>query len=160
MLVPLALLAVSASMAVPPAASPAAGEQPAAASAEGRAELLGSAFEVASAIPAKDHGRERARQQELVGVAFIDLGLVDRARMIVPSIEGWRGAALLARVALKDAEAGRADDARSCAARVLEAGKSPSVTDWQREALSVWAARIHAALGDDALAAELEKGVG
>lgn len=132
----------------------------AAADADRRAEALELAFAIATTIPVQYHGRERAKQQELVGVGFVDLGYAEQARALVSRIEGWRSAALLARVAMRDAKAGRADEARASAAKIVEASRHPSVTDWQRESLSVWAARIHAAIGDDAVASELEKGVG
>jgi len=132
----------------------------AAAPADARAQALESAFAIASSVPAQFHAREKAKLQEQVGAAFVELGMLEEARGLVRRIDGWRSAALLGRVGLEDAKAGRREEALACAEKVVVASRHPSVTDWQREALSVWAARIHAAVGDDAKASELEKGVG
>lgn len=144
------------------AAGVAAGQAPKGESAndEARAKLLADALAVAEMLPTDYHARERAKLQEAVGAAMVEAGLLDEARRVVPRIAGWRGASLLAKIALVDARQGRNEQARALADRVVAASKGSGVTDWQREALSVAAARIHAQLGDDARANELERGVG
>ena len=125
-----------------------------------RRQTLEQALAVSELVPAEFHGRERAKLQEAAAIAMIDAGLLDEARRVVPRIAGWRSAALLARVALEDAKAGRREQAKALAERVVAASKGSAITDWQREALAVAAGRVHAQLGEDAVAAELEKGVG
>lgn len=125
-------------------------------------ELLDFGFEAASLIPANPHGRDRARVQEIVASAYIEVGRPVAAAARALEIGNWRKGSVYGDLAIDCARKGLADSARTYARFALEAvsdGRA-DVEDWQRDRVRVKAAQAFAWLGDDSRAAVLEKGVG
>lgn len=124
-----------------------------------RLQLLDFALDVANRVPTQGHERDRARLQELTGLALLDAGMPDRAATCARMIDGWRRGSLLAAIALEQAKrSDKSDDARALATQALAA--RASTLDWQRERINAMVARVYALLGDDTEANRLEKGLG
>jgi hypothetical protein len=142
----LALIAVTAGI-DPPVAGP----------APWRVDLLELAFDAATAIPASPHAKDRARAQEAVAAAWLELDEPGRALGCLEATEGWRRGAGYADVALYFARQGRIAEAE----RTLElaAHVADGVEDWRRDNVRVRIARVRARLGQDREAAALEAGV-
>lgn len=77
-----------------------------------RAELLQLAFDAASALPSMPHAKNRARLQEDVVDACLELDQPLRARGYIERIEGWRRGSGYADLALWCARKGATDDAQ------------------------------------------------
>lgn len=152
---------------VEPAAAPAPAPPPTAATAAPdsagivdaplepwRLELLEEAFEVASLIPQPLHLNDRARAQQQVVSTMLELDQPIRVAGLVNRIPGWRRGDALADLAYHRATRGDRTDAAgflALAERIAE-----DATDWMRDRIRVNAARTHALLGRDAVAAGME----
>ncbi len=119
-----------------------------------RLELLEEAFEVASLIPQPLHLNDRARAQQDVVSTMLELDQPIRVAALVNRIPGWRRGDALADLAFHRATRGDRTDAAgflALAERIAE-----DATDWMRDRIRVNAARTHALLGRDAVAAGME----
>lgn len=119
-----------------------------------RLELLEEAFEVASLIPQPLHLNDRARAQQQVVSTMLELDQPIRVAGLVNRIPGWRRGDALADLAYHRATRGDRTDAAgflALAERIAE-----DATDWMRDRIRVNAARTHALLGRDAVAAGME----
>ena len=139
-------------------------------SAQARAALpwLEAALGAAGSLPAEPHRKTRARLQEDVVRAAIELDLPAEALDWSQRIEGWRRGAVLAELAAHEARAERRDAAqrivelaRQEEARAEQAGLAdPSAQTWQRERVRARIAEAGLALGNGALAEEYGAGLG
>lgn len=119
-----------------------------------RLELLEEAFEVASLIPQPLHLNDRARAQQAIASTMLELDQPIRVAAMVNRIPGWRRGDALADLAFHRAKRGDRNDASgflALAERIAE-----DATDWMRDRIRVNAARTHALLGRDAVAAGME----
>lgn len=135
-------------------AMPAAAAAPAAPAAIAPAErvaLLNQAFDIASLIPEEPHAKDRAKAQEAVAKACLDLGMVEQADFLARRIDGWRRGEVLGLAGQRYAAAGNADAARRCALQAADAVRGDD--SWTGERVMALVAGIHARLGDDAAAA-------
>ena len=121
-------------------------------------ELLELAFEAASAIPRDTNAKDRARAQEQVVDALITVHLLGGAERCAASIDSWRQGSAYASLAVAFARDGDARNMDRCARLATLA--SADALDWQRERVAVKIGSAHAWLGQDALAATRERGVG
>ena len=92
---------------------------PSAELAKSRTSLLATAFTVASQMPMNPHERDRARVQESVVQACLELGLLDQAAQFADQMQGWRQGMVLALLGQRYAVLGQIDKAREYAARAL-----------------------------------------
>ena len=121
-------------------------------------ELLVLGFDAASAIPKQPHAKDRAASQEVIGTTAIEAGIPLRAMVVAKEMDSWRAGVVYGDLAIDAARQGRADSARTFARFAL--GSIGTAQDWQRDRVRVKVAQAYAWLGDDAGAADLEKGVG
>lgn len=120
-------------------------------------DLLDLAFETATAIPIHPHIKDRAKAQQEVVSACLDLGDPQRALAYADQIENWRRGMGYADVAFHYAQQGNEKDALrqlGAAERIAE-----ETEDWRRDRIRVRIAQTHAWLGRTDLAAEYETGV-
>lgn len=115
-------------------------------------------FDAASSIPEKPHAKDRAVVQESVGCAAVEAGFRDRAMGFAKNTSGWRAGMVWSELALDAVRNGRSDAARTFSRFALDAAADG--LQWQQDRVKVRVAQVHAWLGEDAAAAELEKGVG
>lgn len=141
-----------------PAASagPASSAPAATPAAEWRRSLLAEGFDVASQIPVEPHAKDRARAQEVVVKACLELGLTEQAVRCVEGMSGWRRCEAFALVGLKLAASGSPDRARLMALQALDF--PADIETWARETVSTQAARIYLLIGDETRALETLKG--
>ena len=123
-----------------------------------RERLLILGFDAASAIPESPHAKDRALVQESLGRAAVQVGDTLRAMTIAKEMNGWRSGMVWSELALDAAKSGRADAARTFAKFALNT--IGTALQWQQDRVKVRVGQVYAWLGDDAGAAELEKGVG
>lgn len=133
-----------------------------------RAELLQLAFDAASALPTKPHAKNRARLQEEVAGACLELDQPLRARGYIERIEGWRRGSGYADLALWCARQGAARDAqryvslaREVADRALR--ESEEIGDgqaWRHDRIKGRIAAALALLGREDEAHRFSQGVG
>ena len=116
-----------------------------------RAALLNQSFDIASLIPEEPHAKDRAKAQEAVALACLDLGMVEQADFLARRIDGWRRGELLGLAGQRYAAAGNADAARRCALQAADAARGDDT--WTGERVMALVAGIHARLGDDAATA-------
>ncbi len=116
-------------------------------------ELLALAFSIASTIPPNPHERDRARMQELVVQACIELGELDLATTNANAISGWRRGEAIALIGQQYAK--NHDVARAHAfaekALLVAAGES----EWRRERITIEASKIAVQLGEESEALTL-----
>jgi hypothetical protein len=128
-----------------------------------RVELLELAFGAASAFPTNPHVKNRARAQDEVVQALLELGQAERAQHCIARMDTWRRGALQADYAFHCAQRGAAPEfvvqqlalAESAAEEVREGGGQ----DWQRDRILSKIARAHAALGRAGEARRYEQGL-
>lgn len=120
--------------------------------ASGRA-LVEEAFAVACAMPGGPHARPRARTQEDVALAALELGFEARAVEMAREILDWRRAEVYARAAQRAASEGRRDEALALADRAHAA--IPPDANWSRERVAMEAAIAFELAGAPAKSAEL-----
>ncbi len=109
-------------------------------------DLLTLAFETASAIPVRPHEKDRARAQEEVVFAAIELGRIDLAKEWVERIDTWRRGSAYADLAFALAASGESPDLRRYL--VLASGIADREADWRRDRIRMKVARVHARLGE------------
>lgn len=139
-----------------PVAAPATAQQEHVTTRESLVEL---AFEAVSAMPEVPHARNRCRAQESIVQAALAMDLPGHGERIALAITDWRRAQALADVALHQARAGRAADAR----RVLALAESSIVAgtqEWHDERVRAHLAAAYYSLGDTDAVARWTQGVG
>src|SRR5690349_16062369 len=107
---------------------------------EAQAELLDVAFRAASALPVMPHARDKAKAQEAVIDACLQLDQPARAASWLEQIANWRRGAAHADLALWLAQHGDVDASRKHldeAAKIAEQPEGDDGQAWHRE-------RIHA----------------
>ena len=117
-----------------------------------RVELIGLAFDAASAMPVEPHIKTRSRTQEEVIEACLELGLPRRALGYAGSVADWRRGAALAAYAAWCAERGLTDDVDECLARAEQIARHDETAtklDWRRDRIRVRLAEAYLWLGDD-----------
>lgn len=127
--------------AAPPA--PEAGARPPAARAPA---LMDEAYAVATSIPVDPHARDRAKMQELVALACVEIGDLEAARRYADPIAGWRRGEALAIVAQKLAAHGDAPAARALATDAMALHEDERY--WARERVATEVAKAFALLGE------------
>lgn len=123
---------------------------PTAALTASRAALLTTAFAGVSRMPIDPHERDRARAQESVVQACLELGFLDQAAQLADQMQGWRQGNVIALLGQRYAALGQDDRARACAARALLI--DPGESTWGKDIVATEVARIYVKLGDDSKA--------
>ena len=123
---------------------------PSAASTASRASLLATAFAGVSKMPLDPHERDRARIQESVVKACIELGLLDLAAQCADQMQGWRQGNVIALLGQRYADLGQGDQARECARRALLV--PPGESTWGSDIVATEVAKIYVKLGDESKA--------
>ena len=124
--------------------------------------LLELSFDTASALPRMPHAKTRARLQEELVEACLELGQPQRALRYVEGIENWRRGTALADVAFQLARSGDAEGAQRCLEKATALAERPLDEDeqeWRRDRIRMKIARAHFVLGDEERASRLEAGV-
>lgn len=119
--------------------------------------LLELAMESASVLPLDPFLKDRARAQEAVVAAWLDLDQPERALECAQRIGNWRRGAAYADIAFHQAERGRTSTVLPLLA--LAELISDEEDNWRRDRVRVKAARTHALIGSDDRALALEAGV-
>lgn len=127
-------------------------DAPAAIAPAERVALLNQSFDIASLIPEDPHAKDRAKAQEAVALACLDLGMVEQADFLARRIDGWRRGEVLGLAGQRYAAAGNADAARRCALQAADAVRGDD--SWTGERIMALVAGVHARLGDEAAAAK------
>jgi tetratricopeptide (TPR) repeat protein len=122
-----------------------------------RVSLLNQSFDIASLIPPEPHAKDRAKAQEAVALACLDLGMVEQADYLARRIDGWRRGEALGLAGQRYAAAGNADAARRCAMQAAEAAGGDD--SWTGERVMSLVAGTYARLGDEQAAARALAGV-
>lgn len=117
-----------------------------AADASWKRPLLERAFRMAGQLPEQPHARTRARLQEEVATAALDLGMVDLALELGGQIGDWRRGQLNARAAQRFAREGDSTRARACIATAMDVAST--CDGWMRERVLTEVATAHVALGE------------
>src|SRR5262245_13789054 len=115
-----------------------------------RQDLLGLAFEAATAIPVKPHIKDRGRAQIAVVEGCLELDQAQRASSCVEQIVDWRRGVGYADLALWCARHGETSDARSFLD--LADAVAGQAEDWRKERLQGQIARTRAWLEQAELA--------
>lgn len=131
-----------------------------------RVELLELAFAAASAFPSNPHAKNRARAQEQVVRACVELDQYRRAACFAGAIDGWERGTGYAELAYRLAERGSKAEAERCLdlAQVV-AEKDRTVLEdeggqtWRRDRILAQIARARLALGQDDRAHALAAGL-
>lgn len=108
--------------------------------------LLDEAFRTASQLPERPHARARARLQEEIANAALDLGMIELALSYGDRIADWRRGEVLALAAQRFARAGDMARARTCMAGALDVAATS--TGWTRDRVLTEVAAAHVALGE------------
>lgn len=108
--------------------------------------LLDEAFRTASQLPERPHARARARLQEEIANAALELGMIELALSYGDRIADWRRGEVLALAAQRFARAGDMARARTCMAEALDVAATS--TGWTRDRVLTEVAAAHVALGD------------
>lgn len=110
-------------------------------------ELLGLAFDAATAIPVHPHIKDRSRAQEAVVVACLELEQPFRALSFIEKIEDWRRGAGYADLAIYSAMHGHDKDIQ----RFLDLAEKVSETneDWRKDRIRAKIAQTYTILGRD-----------
>jgi tetratricopeptide (TPR) repeat protein len=98
-------------------------------------------------MPMNPHERDRARVQESVVQACLELGLLDQAAQFADQMQGWRQGIVLALLGQRYAVLGQIDKAREYAARALLVDVGEST--WGKDFVATEVARIYVKLGDE-----------
>ena len=149
----------AANQGAPAGPAPATATASTAASADADADrgwLLEQAMGVSNSIPSRIHDRERAQCQEWVVLGYLDAGDPLSAARCAESIEGWRRGECEGLIGVHYALKGDRDLALKYA-RLAE-DRSKGQQDWRRERMLIEAAKVHAILGNAAVARELSAG--
>lgn len=111
-----------------------------------RRPLLERAFRIASQLPEQPHARNRARLEEEVATAALELGMADLALELGGQIGDWRRGQLNARAAQRFAREGDVTRARACMATAMDVAAAS--TGWMRERVLTEVATAHVILGE------------
>lgn len=130
----------------PAAAAPASAGRATSAAAARAPALMDVAYRVASAMPSDPHARDRAKLQELVALACVEVGDLDAARRYADPIVGWRRGEALAIVAQRLAARGDAAAARALAADAMTLHEDERY--WARERVATEVAKAFDLLGE------------
>ncbi len=127
-----------------------------------RRELLEIAYEAASAFPLHPHVRNRARAQEQVVLACLELNQRARALHYIEGITNWRRGAGYADLAFHCAERGERGPIAELLARADEVARGEddgTELAWRMDRIRAKIAQTHAFLGEDEAVAALEAGL-
>ena len=121
-----------------------------------RIDLLELSFDAATAIPIKPHINDRARAQEAVVAACLELDQPQRALGYIPKIRNWRRGTALADLAFHCVQ--RDDELTAETKKYLDdaARFAEGEGDWRRDRIRVHIARSYAWLGQTDHASALE----
>jgi tetratricopeptide (TPR) repeat protein len=117
-----------------------------------QAELLDIAFATASAIPLEPHIKDRARAQEGVVQACLELHQPLRARQYIEQIPNWRRGLGYADLALYYVQQGADEDIGAYLDKAAEIAEETE--DWRRDRIRVRIAQTHTWLGQKQQAEE------
>lgn len=127
-----------------------------------QAELLDLAFDAASAFPLDPHGKSRARAQQAVVDAALELEQPELALRYAGGIENWRQGLAYAEYALWSARRGASatelEERMQIAAAIADDPLRTAEQDWRRARIRVRLAEAWLTLGDAGRAAELLAG--
>ena len=115
-------------------------------------ELLDLAFGAASAMPVFPHAKNRARAQEVVVIACLELDQPERARQYIEQIGNWRRGAGYADLALHYARHGATDQVEPCLA--LASQTLEQAEGWRKDRIKAKMAAARVYLGQAPSAAE------
>ncbi len=115
------------------------------ASGRERARLLSFAFDAATAIPLDPHRKDRAKTQEAVVNACMEVDQHARAAEYARRIENWRRGAAMARLSFHMARTGDTELAERYLQDALRV--AAHVKDWRKERVRTHIARAQALLG-------------
>lgn len=110
-----------------------------------QSELLEHAFETATAIPVKPHIKDRARAQEKVVAASLELDQPLRAQYLVERIDNWRRGSGYCDLALYCARRGYSEETQQYLNLAVQI--SELAEDWRRDQIKVKIANTYAWLG-------------
>ena len=108
--------------------------------------MLDESFRTASLLPERPHARARARLQEEIATASLDLGMIELALAYGGRIEDWRRGEVLALAAQRFARSGDLPRARTCLAGALDVAATS--TGWMRDRVLTEVAAAHVVLGE------------
>lgn len=111
-----------------------------------RQSALDEAFRTASLLPERPHARARARLQEEIATAALDLGMIDLALSYGSRITDWRRGEVLALAAQRFARSGDVGRARTCLSDALDVAATS--TGWMRDRVLTEAASAYVILGE------------
>lgn len=120
-------------------------------------ELLDLAFETATMIPLDPHIKDRARTQEKVVAASLQLDQPHLALRYIEKIENWRRGAAYGDLAFYKAKRGDTHDVHqylNLAGQIAE-----STEDWRKDTIKVKIAKTHVLLGQIQQAGQFAQGV-
>ncbi len=123
-----------------------------------RTELLQIAFETGSAFPLKPFAKNRARAQQQVVEACLQLDQPKRAATYIAAISNWRRGMGYAHLAFHLAERGQGDKAEPYLGLAGKHGTDP-LLEWRADRVRVRMAQAYALLGHAERAAHFEKDV-
>ena len=126
-----------------------------------RRELLEVGFAIASKLPLHPHVKNRARLQDEIVTACLELEQPQLALRYIESIPNWREGAARADYAFYCAERGAAGRARQqlkLALDVARGGEEELGQAWRRDRILVKAARVRHLFGDTDFVSEIEAG--
>ncbi len=131
--------------------------------AAGQQGLLELAFDAASALPENPHTKTKARLQESVVLAGLELGQAGLAATQTEHVSGWRQAICLAELAMSYARRGGAEQALHCLERASAAADTeladPNAQVWRRDRARARIAAVYQVLGKPDLAARFGTGL-
>lgn len=122
-----------------------------------RVGLLNESFDIASLIPPDPHAKDRAKAQEAVALACLELGMVEQADYLARRIDGWRRGEVLGLAGQRYVAAGNLDAARRCALQAADTARGDD--SWTGERVMSLVAGTYARMGDDQAAARALAGV-
>jgi len=128
-----------------------------------QSDLLDVAFKAASAFPVHPHLKNRARVQELVFDACLELDQPCRARSCAEKMSTWRRGAAYADLAFYGAQHGAKEEAQKDADLALRLAREGSADedsqDWQVDRIRSKVARVQLWLGQGEQVASLSEGL-
>jgi len=122
-------------------------------------ELLELAFETASSYPIVPHIKNRARAEEKVVQAAIELEQPRRAVTYASKIKNWRRGMGYADVAMYLAQRGDKRNAERLLEHAIEVAKAAGLAAWRRDRIRANVAGAYAVLGQPERVAEHSKGL-
>ncbi len=123
-----------------------------------QSELLEHAFETATAIPVKPHIKDRARAQEKVVAASLELDQPLRAQYLVERIDNWRRGSGYCDLALYCARRGYPEETQQYLNLAVQI--SEFAEDWRRDQIKVKIANTYAWLGQSMRSGQPGAGAG